>query len=85
MTFGFADDGVDENKKEFEWKVSQFFRWQKWEDFFVDMRVRSILTGTKGVISKLDNKWKEIYINWDNGKKSLCKHKETTTVVVIDE
>lgn len=84
MGFGF-NDTAEENKTgpKIEHKWSHKLTSNDWEDLSANMRVRSILTGTKGTIIELSDEWFIISIEWDNGKRSEASHKYYDKVIII--
>jgi hypothetical protein len=86
MGFGFGDDGSDKENtgpKEIEHNIYDTLRWQKWNSLEVGQRVKSVITGTEGVISVLHDNWKCIEIDWDNGKKSKVNHRDLIKVILV--
>lgn len=88
MGFGFgATDEDEEDKKDdkpkFEYMQRDRVTRHSWGELEIGTRVRSILTGTFGTITKKADEWKMITTDWDNGNTSEYSHKYYYEVVVI--
>jgi len=85
MGFGFVDEEEETRfaVPKIEHKSTDKLSYFSWDNLSIDMRVQSVITGTKGTIVKLFPKWKEIDIFWDNGKSSYYKHSDLDNVIVI--
>jgi hypothetical protein len=85
MGFGFNDTGEEEKDTgpNVEYKLTDKLTYLEWSELSTDMRVQSVLTGTKGTILSLEEEWFMIHILWDNGSFSQTSHKYYDKVIVI--
>lgn len=84
MGFGFFNKDEEENDRpKIEHNYKDRLPHIDWEKLCVDMRVQSVLTGTKGTIVGLSKEWYQVNIDWDNKKESHSEHKYLENVIVI--
>lgn len=82
MPFGFGDGGPSSpEKKKISFSTKDVLRWNRWDDLKKGRRVQSVLTGTEGVITSVNDKFESVEIHWDNGKTSKAYHRELVNVI----
>lgn len=79
--FGFNDKTT---AKEDEYKDSARVKWTAWKSLKVGQKVKSTLTDSDGVITKMEDVLHTISIEWENGNKSRASRYDLENVVIID-
>ena len=82
---GFGFGSKHEAEKEDKYKDRQRLKWTPWKDIKVGQKVKSALTGSNGVVSKMEKLLETIWIDWENGKQSRGSRSALKNVVVEEE
>lgn len=77
---GFSGKAKDD---EFTYKFSDTLARKDWEELFIDMRVQSVITLTKGTVVGLNRDFRRIKVDWDNGKHSDDYQKYFQNVIAL--
>lgn len=83
MGFGFSvtPDKKEEEKPKIDY--ANLLSVQLWPDIDFGMKVKSLLNGAIGYISKIDKSFDRITVSWNNGNISCARKREYSKVVII--
>lgn len=86
MGFGFGNEQDEEEvktTKEIKHNYFDTLKFKPWDKLECGQEVQSVLTGMSGVITKVDEKYFLIEIDWKNGKNSRASKNDLSKVIVL--